>query len=83
MSRTLAVTEAEILEMDPKDLLEDVAALRFPRSTDIRLQALMDRNNEGTLAPDEQEQLKALVDMSETISLLRAKALHLLGRQPQ
>ncbi|HJT76938.1 MAG TPA: hypothetical protein VJ739_07015 [Gemmataceae bacterium] len=42
----------------------------------------MDRNTEGTLTTAEREELEALVELSETISLLRARALRLLGRQP-
>jgi hypothetical protein len=66
----------------PLDLVEAVAALRLPARTDRRLQTLMDRNNEGALTSAEQEDLEALVELSETISLVRARALHLLGRQP-
>ena len=46
---------------------------------DKRLQTLMDRNNSGQLTPDEREEFQALADLSETISLVRADALHLLG----
>jgi hypothetical protein len=66
----------------PLDLVEAVADLRLPPRTDRHLQALMDRNTEGTLSAAEREDLEALVELSETISLLRARALHLLGRQP-
>ena len=31
----------------------------------------------------EQEELETLVELSETISLARARALHLLGRAPR
>jgi hypothetical protein len=66
----------------PLDLVEAVASLRLPARTDRHLQALMDRNTEGALSPAEREELEALVELSESISLLRARALHLLGRQP-
>jgi len=62
--------------------MESVAALRLPPTADCRLQALMDRNTNGGLSPGEREELEGLVDLSETISLLRAEALHLLGRNP-
>jgi hypothetical protein len=42
----------------------------------------MDRNNEGLLQPSEKDELAALAALSEEISLLRAEALHLLGRHP-
>jgi len=66
----------------PRELLEEVAALRFPALTDQRLQNLMDRNNDGALNQQEREELESLAAMSETIALMRAKALRCLGRQP-
>jgi hypothetical protein len=66
----------------PLELVEAVASLRLPARTDRRLQNLMDRNTEGALTPAEREDLESLVELSETISLLRARALHLLGRKP-
>jgi hypothetical protein len=60
-----------------------VAALRFPPRADQRLQGLMDRNNEGVLTDAERGELEALVELSETISLVRCQALHLLGQSPQ
>lgn len=66
----------------PRELVEAVAALRLPPKTDRRLQDLMDRNTNGTLTEAERSDLEALVEMSESISLLRAQALHLLGRKP-
>jgi hypothetical protein len=66
----------------PLDLIESFAELRFPPKADARLQALMDRNTEGELTPAERDDLEALVELSETLALLRARALHLLGRRP-
>ena len=40
----------------------------------------MDRNMEGQLSEAEREELEALVELSETISLLRVQALRVLGR---
>lgn len=40
----------------------------------------MDRNTEGQLSEVEREELEALVELSETISLLRMQALRVLGR---
>jgi hypothetical protein len=42
----------------------------------------MDRNTNGALAPREREELEMLVELSETLALVRAQALHLLGRKP-
>ena len=63
-------------------LVEAVAALRFPPVSDRRLQVLMDRNNEGTLSAAERDELESLAELSETISLVRADALAVLGRKP-
>src|SRR5439155_21540768 len=67
----------------PLDMVESLADLHLPARTDRRLQILMDRNNEGQLTSEEQEDLAALVELSETISLLRARALRVLGRISQ
>ncbi len=56
--------------------------LRLPEQADRRLQQLMDRNNEGLLTEQERADLEALAELSEQLSLVRAEALHLLGRKP-
>lgn len=66
----------------PREMVEEVASLRFPPAADRYLQALMDRNNEGLLDAEEHEELEAFVELSESLALVRAKALRLLGRQP-
>jgi len=42
----------------------------------------MDRNNEGLLQESEKEELEALVELSELLSLVRGGALQILGKQP-
>ncbi len=64
----------------PSDWVESVSRLRPPPKANQRLQELMDRNNEGLLSDDGRSQLEAFVELSETLSLVRAEALHLLGR---
>lgn len=66
----------------PRELIESFAAVRFPPKTDARLQWLMDRNSAGQLQPHERDELEALMELSEHLSLLRAKALRVLGRVP-
>jgi hypothetical protein len=66
----------------PVELLEAVAELHLPQRADLRLQELMDRNNNGTLTAAERVDLEALVEWSESIAPMRAQALHLLGRKP-
>ena len=66
----------------PVDWIESVGNLRLPAKADHRLQRLMQRNNEGLLSNGEREELEALVELSEQLSLVRAEALQMLGKQP-
>lgn len=66
----------------PAGWVESVGRLRLPAWADRRLQELMDRNTEGQLSDGEREELQSLVEWSESISLIRAEALHLLGTAP-
>ena len=67
----------------PLEWVESVSDLRLPQRADQRLQQLMDRNTEGLLTDSEHAELEALVELSETLALVRATALQLLGRKPQ
>ena len=67
----------------PVDWIKSVGNLRLPLRADHRLQDLMDRNNEGRLREDEREELAALVEWSEQLSLVRAEAFELLGARPE
>lgn len=62
------------------ELVTSVAEFRFSPKLNTKLQALMDRNIEGDLSAAEREELEALVELSETIALLRGEALKVLGR---
>lgn len=66
----------------PLELVETVAGMRFPAKTDLRLRTLMDRNTDSLLTPTERDELEALVELSESLALVRAQALRLLGRSP-
>lgn len=66
----------------PLKWVETIATLRLPEQADQHLQKLMDRNNEGQLSEQERAELAALTELSERLSLVRAEALHLLGRKP-
>ena len=66
----------------PLQWVESITMLRLPEQADQRLQDLMDRNNEGQLSDSERADLAALAELSERLSLVRAEALHLLGRKP-
>lgn len=67
----------------PLEWGQSVGDLRLPPKTDQRLQELMDRTNEGLLTEADRADLESLVELSERLSLVRAEALHLLGRKPQ
>lgn len=66
----------------PVSLMESVAGMRFPPKADSHIQRLMDRNSAGQLTPAERDELEALVELSESIALVRAEALKVLGRAP-
>ena len=66
----------------PLEWVEAVSGLRLPPQVNDRLQHLMDRNTEGLLTDTEHAELETLVDLSEQLALVRATALHLLGRKP-
>lgn len=67
----------------PVDWITSVGDLRLPSKSDHRLQALMERNTDGLLTAAEREELAALAELSEQLSLVRAGALQILGKQPQ
>ena len=67
----------------PVNWIKSVGNLRLPPRADSRLEELMDRNNEGLLSADERQELGALVEWSEQVSLVRAEALELLGTRPE
>ncbi len=67
----------------PLDWIESIGDLGLPAKADRRLQELMAHNNEGLLGEKEREELEALAESSERLSLVRAEALHLLAKRPQ
>jgi hypothetical protein len=67
----------------PVEWVESVRDLRLPPKANERLQQLMDQNTEGLLTETERTELETLVELSETLSLVRARALQLLGHTPQ
>jgi len=66
----------------PRELIETVAEMRFPVKTDERLTWLMDRNTDGLLTAQERDELASLAELSESIAIVRAQALRVLGRSP-
>jgi hypothetical protein len=66
----------------PAEWVESVSDLRLPPKANTRLQQLMDRNTEELLTEAECTELETLVELSETLSLVRARALQVLGLRP-
>jgi hypothetical protein len=66
----------------PIELVESVADMRFPAKADARVRWLMGRNTNDQLTPPERDELEAWVELSESMALVRAQALKLLGRKP-
>ena len=65
-----------------QDFLGELGGLQFSPEADARCQWLMERNNLGEITADERKELEGLVELSEWISLVRARALLMLGRSP-
>lgn len=66
----------------PVELVEAIADMRFPAKADARLRWLMDQNTNGRLTPAEKDELESWVELSESMALVRAQALRVLGRKP-
>ena len=66
----------------PRPWVESVSQLRLPPPADARLQELMDRNTDGDLDAAGRAELASLVEVSQSLSLVRAGALRVLGRRP-
>lgn len=58
----------------PIQFLEEMANFQFPASTQEKLNQLMDKNNEGKLLEEEREELSALIEINERVSLLKGQA---------
>jgi hypothetical protein len=57
------------------ELPADLARLTLPEGVDRRLQALLDKQDAGqSLSDDERLEAEGLVDLSETLTLLRLRA---------
>lgn len=57
------------------EMPEDLARFRLPRGVDERLQALLNRQDDGEeLTPEERKEAEGLVELGELLSLLRLRA---------
>jgi hypothetical protein len=64
----------------PLAMIEQMSALRLPVKLDIQLRSLMARDQDCRLKSPERDQLEALLELNETISVLRSRATQLLAK---
>lgn len=60
------------------EFLEEMAEFQLPPSVQEQLAKLMDKNTEDQLSKDEQKELQALVEFSESVSIMKGRAKLLL-----
>lgn len=61
--------------------LEEIAGYRFPEPLQERVHALLDKNREGTMTPDERAELDEFLEIDHLMMLVKAKArLKLAGK---
>jgi hypothetical protein len=59
---------------------DDLAQFRLPHGVDVRLSDLLGRQDRGEpLSPDERQEAEGLVNLAETLSLLRLRAERTAG----
>ena len=65
------MTRSFVIDVEVPETLND---FRFPPSLDQRLQALLDKQDqEGGLTPEERSEAEYLVDLSNTLLVLRGR----------
>ncbi len=69
--RTLTEEVAEFLARGPS--AEEIANFRISDSAQERVRALMEKNEEGTLAPDETAELDEITVLDQLFTLIRAR----------
>lgn len=70
----MAATDSVRIDID-LELPADLARLALPEGVDRRLQTLLDKQDAGQpLSDDERLEAEGLVDLSETLTLLRLRA---------
>ena len=70
--------ELDALKFLSDEALWTIAREQMPRQQQDRMQTLMDRNNMGTLATGELEELTELVEQGQRLTLRKAQAADLL-----
>jgi hypothetical protein len=70
-SRTLIEDVAEFLSRGPS--AEEIANFRISEQAQERVRVLMDKNEDGTLTPDERTELDEITMLDQLFTLIRAR----------
>lgn len=70
--------ELQALAYLSDDTLWTIAREQMAHARQERMQALMDKNSQGTIAPDEYDELGLLVESGQRLTLRKAQAMKLL-----
>jgi hypothetical protein len=58
----------------------EILAFQLPESAQERADELLERNNKGTLTPEEEVELQQMLQADHLISVLKARALEAINR---
>ena len=72
--RTLTEEVAELLARDLS--AQEIASFRISESAQERVRALMAKNEDGTLTPDETAELDEITVLDQLFSLVRARRMY-------
>lgn len=61
---------------------EEILAYQASEDEERRASELLEKNNAGTLAPDEQAELEWMLEIDDLVSVLKARALEALHKKP-
>ena len=56
------------------DSAQAMLSIRFPPSDEQRMRELMEKNNQGTITPEEQTEMEAFRRIGSFLAILQAKA---------
>ena len=76
MNAVTAQQEASIFErlLVSPESAQAVLSLRFPSSDEQRMRELMEKNNLGTITPDEQAEMEAFRQIGSFLAIVQATA---------
>lgn len=71
---------AALHQLSP-DTLWTIAREQLPNATKTQMQVLMDKNSDGTITPDEYEELSQLVERGQRLMLRKSEAAAILSQR--